>query len=63
MVESFEVKTGSKSGSQIDVAKHAIANELLKEKETDESITYSFIAKNSGLSRTTINKIAKKMKV
>lgn len=63
VVESFEVKTGSKSGSQIDVAKHAIANELLKEKETDESITYSFIAKNSGLSRTTINKIAKKMKV
>ena len=63
VIENFEVKTGSKAGSQIDVAKHAIANELLKEKETDESITYSFIAKNSGLSRTTINKIAKKMKV
>ncbi|PML45809.1 hypothetical protein BCT76_16255 [Vibrio tasmaniensis] len=63
VVENFEVKTGSKAGSQIDVAKHAIANKLLKEKETNDSITYSFIAKKSGLSRTTINKIAKKMKV
>ncbi|MEZ8390910.1 hypothetical protein AB6C53_16650 [Vibrio splendidus] len=63
VVENFEVKTGSKAGSQIDVAKHAIANKLLKEKETDDSITYSFIAKKSGLSRTTINNIAKKMKV
>ncbi|MEZ9723048.1 hypothetical protein AB4354_12365 [Vibrio splendidus] len=63
VVENFEVKTGSKAGSQIDVAKHAIANKLLKEKETNDSITYSFIAKKSGLSRTTINNIAKNMKV
>lgn len=60
IVENFEVKTGSKVGSQIDTAKHAIANKLLKEKETDDSITYSFIAKESGLSRAAIYKIIKK---
>jgi hypothetical protein len=59
-VDSFEVKTGTKVGSQVDTVKHAIANKLLKEKETDDSITYSFIAKESRLSRAAIYKIIKK---
>lgn len=60
VVESYEVKTGSKSGSKVDSSKHEIAYRLLKEKETDDSITVSLIAKESGLSRAAIYKIMKK---
>ena len=45
VVKSFEVKTGSKSESQVDASKHAITNRLLKEKELDNSISVSYIAK------------------
>ncbi|MBS9933194.1 hypothetical protein J4H54_10595 [Vibrio alginolyticus] len=60
VVESYEVKTGSKSGSKVDSSKHEIAYRLLKEKETDDSITVSLIAKESSLSRAAIYKIMKK---
>lgn len=60
VVDSFEVKTGSKAGSQIDNAKHQIAHRLLKEKETNDSITVTFIAKESGLSRSAVYKIIQK---
>lgn len=60
VVENFEVKTGPKAGSQIDAAKHTIANKLLKEKEADDAITVTYIAKQAGLSRSAIYKIIHK---
>lgn len=61
VIDNFEVKTGPKAGSQIDQSKHEIAHRLLKQKETDGSITITYIAKQSGLSRSAIYKIVERM--